>query len=805
MIYFQDDIEAVKKDWELNRLKALKEEEEKRAELEEDEMLYTYSRDDAYQQVKKRNRQLAQEARRVVSETQTVLSPRKAAAQGGAAVEVPKKKQWVYKTPKIIKDLVKNRNAPEGSVEDDKNRRKSKVKIRIDDDSNEDIDVETVDSVIEMSPGKTTKVKRKLDKPIIKRPRKSKGDSPIKAPRAGMVSAACSTEATKLNSLPGFTIQNPRENIFDQLHSPSKGNASRANIFEQFGVQAPPASFAGLNVVQAPNQAQVFQNALAGGTVRLINTPQGQKMVVVSSSSLQNPQTNPQNVVLLQGMQGFPQGIVVGSNIVSLQGTPLNVTPVGRAGTPVSIQTPRLVGSPQIVSPKYGARIVTPMGVQQNPALVQRFVTGQRVNANVLQGQAVQAAQLNQTNSQGLVNVSSLQQLTNIPQLRLNTPLVHTSGGQLVSLQQTPTGTQRKSSVQTIASLIAAGKANRPTQPVVHQQLNPPFQSQLSKPNPPINLTNLANLMRAQIPATIGSPVQTQSQVRVNPTVAKLVASHIHSVSSNASQTASSQAITSTRAASPAVMNLSTTTNRSQSPTVVKVVSVSRTASPTVTAASTIKQSVGAVHRGENPVATINIKGLPPGVSIPASLVNSLVSGSIGGMSKGTLRGVVPQANVVTTGARKTIVRLAQPTETYVNSNATLAQVRQVQNSTGMYDISTGSPKSAGRGITPVTASASPPTMQAWSNPNLVIRTRRAAIKSPVSLPRNPQSGPTPVSPAPITIDTVGIPRANGPTVVLANHVAKNIPQTAIPQVVQEVVKSDDNGNNEGVSIIEIT
>lgn len=47
----EDDIENVKKDWELGRLKALKEEEERRAELEEDEMLYIYSRDDAYNQV----------------------------------------------------------------------------------------------------------------------------------------------------------------------------------------------------------------------------------------------------------------------------------------------------------------------------------------------------------------------------------------------------------------------------------------------------------------------------------------------------------------------------------------------------------------------------------------------------------------------------------------------------------------------------------------------------------------------------------------------------------------------------------
>ncbi len=43
-----------KEEWELSRLQALKEEEERRAELEEDEMLYTYTRDDASNQVKKK-------------------------------------------------------------------------------------------------------------------------------------------------------------------------------------------------------------------------------------------------------------------------------------------------------------------------------------------------------------------------------------------------------------------------------------------------------------------------------------------------------------------------------------------------------------------------------------------------------------------------------------------------------------------------------------------------------------------------------------------------------------------------------
>ncbi|XP_035827815.1 helicase domino isoform X2 [Aplysia californica] len=43
----EEDIENSKKDWELARLKALKEEEERKAELEEDEMLYIYSKDDS--------------------------------------------------------------------------------------------------------------------------------------------------------------------------------------------------------------------------------------------------------------------------------------------------------------------------------------------------------------------------------------------------------------------------------------------------------------------------------------------------------------------------------------------------------------------------------------------------------------------------------------------------------------------------------------------------------------------------------------------------------------------------------------
>lgn len=52
LIYLQEEVALAKEEWELSRLKALKEEEERRAELEEDEMLFTYSREDANNQVK---------------------------------------------------------------------------------------------------------------------------------------------------------------------------------------------------------------------------------------------------------------------------------------------------------------------------------------------------------------------------------------------------------------------------------------------------------------------------------------------------------------------------------------------------------------------------------------------------------------------------------------------------------------------------------------------------------------------------------------------------------------------------------
>jgi len=61
----EEDIQSSKKGWELARLKALKEEEERKAELEDDEMLYIYSKNES--QVKKKGRKPLKKKQNAVS------------------------------------------------------------------------------------------------------------------------------------------------------------------------------------------------------------------------------------------------------------------------------------------------------------------------------------------------------------------------------------------------------------------------------------------------------------------------------------------------------------------------------------------------------------------------------------------------------------------------------------------------------------------------------------------------------------------------------------------------------------------
>ena len=87
-----------KEEWELTRLKALRQEEERRAELEEDEMLFTYSRHDAYNQVKKKSKKSMGKKERNLSAASTPRgqvppgkgsSRRSVASEGGSVGSSP--------------------------------------------------------------------------------------------------------------------------------------------------------------------------------------------------------------------------------------------------------------------------------------------------------------------------------------------------------------------------------------------------------------------------------------------------------------------------------------------------------------------------------------------------------------------------------------------------------------------------------------------------------------------------------------------------------------------------------------------
>lgn len=321
--------------------------------------------------------------------------------------------------------------------------------------------------------------------------------------------------------------------------------------------------------------------------------------------------------------------------------------------------------------------------------------------------------------------------------------------------------------------------------------------------------------MKAQIPhSSIAAPSSTH--VRVNPTVAKLVASHIHQANAGSVgiTTVTQSSVSSARAPSPAIINLGSA-SRSQSPTVVKVVSVSRTSSPAPKVGASVLQAARPpvappppLPRAENPVATINIKGLPPGVSIPASLVNSLVSGSIGGISKGGL---------IRGPSQKTVVRNPPPEQSpgpVVNHEVVKSIRPQITTNGGLAGTRAAPAKLeppdyrvlAGLKPNPEAASASPASPNAWSNPNLVIRTRRASVQqnNPPQT-RAPQVGPNPTAPRPLEIPTV-VTDLNGPPP--ANHIQQNHIDEEASLVAKKMEVSgqnvpDSNGNGSAEQVIQ--
>ena len=836
-----------KKDWELNRLKALKEEEERRLELEEDEMLYTYSRDDAYQQVKKRNKQLVLAHRRAAAAAKAdALSPVRKSNRlsiGSTVDSDPelidtssvdstpklitgkgrgrKKLQITPKTtPKSVGKLAKSPGkvgkVAKANAEKSKPAKKLKGKIKTTDscDNGEEIDVETVgkdDEIIKQP--KKPKKKNQSDKPVEKSPKKAKKRSPkvvltqINTSTSKLLTPS-STEATLLQSLPGFSSSNPididasspsklvpdsvRANIFEKLspvkQTPEKQKIfhghDRGNIFEQFNQNLLQSRAAGANIIPSP---------ISSSNIRFINTQHGRQMVVVSAS---NPvQQSPQNLVLVQGMQGLPQGLIL-NNLLPLQGAAINMATLTGGATPVGLSSAR-VQSPRIVSPQFTPQIQT----QPNPAFVQRLVSVQQspVTGNLPHISGLSLGSVQQLTGLTIPRpasqiVSNIGQI-NTQQLRLPTPSVQSvSAVNIQSPQQTTRLiSPRKSPSHTIADLIEARNVAKSavSKPEKTTSIHYPAKPVTQSPSATTNLIpNLGNIMKAQVPVSSKPSADSEGKVRVNPTVAQLVASHINAAASQPDGGLQ-------KMNKPAIITTSST-SRAASPTIVKLVAASslRAGSPVsksqVTPVSNKPGLVEALKpkpatpqpskpapqpsKTESPVATINIKGLPPGVTIPASLVNSLVSGSIGGISKtnlNVLRGVLPAGTPSQLVNPKPPGNPSQPVTpkpqaikpvptANININASPEVGREkvvgeikptvikpsLTAETKPSVFPTPAIKTIGSPLTTIPKpnldliSNSSPTLQAWSNPNLVIRTRRASVQQqnvPAVAPNSPQ------------------------------------------------------------------
>ena len=111
LLIIQEQIEEAKKDWELSRLKQIKEEEERRAEMEEDEILFTYTSEDAQNKVLK-NKQAKSKKNRASSR---VIKPPGSSAEKRASRSVEARTSTRSTRSNASSPVLRSRNAsPEG-------------------------------------------------------------------------------------------------------------------------------------------------------------------------------------------------------------------------------------------------------------------------------------------------------------------------------------------------------------------------------------------------------------------------------------------------------------------------------------------------------------------------------------------------------------------------------------------------------------------------------------------------------------------------------------------------------------------
>ncbi|KAL3857410.1 hypothetical protein ACJMK2_012085, partial [Sinanodonta woodiana] len=411
LVLAEEDIETAKKEWELSRLQALKEEDERRAELEEDEMLFTYTRDDAYSQVKKnsekkRVRRLSLPTPRSIrrsmgrSENQSTDYDRDDIIHTSTprpnirVVKVVRRKNSVEVKKESPKHLLKQKenNTPKQKVKkgkgenlspNDVNLKTGKAKCGKNrvakSPTKSSKEVNQYENIV--SPGKqATRKSRKT--PVAKKEKKGNKESCKEKIDVVNVEDESISAAAQLSNQLFKTISNQttflgeqkfvsdRPNIFEQfqnqgesnLVSPIKSQNDRGNIFEQLTGQLNNAADAQNN----PSVAVLTQQQKP-------HSQQPQQYVIVNSAGNVQQLSQQQNVVLVQGL---PSGLVLGTPIaVSVAGSPVNLSLATGASSVISVARP----GTNIPTTKY-AKLV-----RQIPAST-RMISPQFITQRLMQG-----------------------------------------------------------------------------------------------------------------------------------------------------------------------------------------------------------------------------------------------------------------------------------------------------------------------------------------------------------------------------------------------------------------------------------
>lgn len=752
MVYFQDDIENAKKEWELGRLKALKEEEERRLEVEEDEMLFTYTREDAFNQVKKSTKKAKAATAKVKTpnpsraasarkrpvkkkdENYVIDEDKRRSDQGLAGVNTvtPKPARSVGRPPK--------NKTPKVTPKSAKGKKVTKIDV-------ESIDVDDSDTPKVLKPKRQPKSTQKISEE--EQAQTSKLVSKILA-------QANQKAAAKITSTPEQITYSQQLLAQSQKTEFTKAQlASAMQKVQQVPNMSKPAtvnpqlltpsqlqhlkniiSNAHRNITPGQASAAVLQQQLQGQflTSPVKSTPgtPGQQLFFQTSPNQQGQLVLSQNPqIITQQLQQGAQTVVQPS-LVQVQGR-------GGVGTPtlLQVQSSQPGGAPsllQIQQPQNIPAFVQIQGSQMGSSQLIQVQGSQQV------ARTIQAPKLTTPTSQ----VVQFQTSPSALLAQIQASRVHGS-------QRNPTSTPQKSH----PTIVQAGQGTQLViPPSIAKQTPartvqfPAYGSQTVTQNTTPSIINVQNLaQQATKPVSNKAQFATVQDIQLvvtNPSGSRMTPAiqqakvgppqTIQVVTSQASMSGGS--VQQVKPAAQTIQQVITQNSAGQP--VVQFLRMSGSQATTHTTPNQDTSSFSRPQPGQQGVVYLQLAG---GKAIPVSLANSQMTLPIVKPEKpkgqtiqpSGVRNVMPTI-VVTQGSA---IQVANGPITAGKVNAPVSRFQVAGNVAQRPRLRSPLPVSARPAIAtvgmvarqPIPDNNSTTVPPPWNNPNLVIRTRRAAVQ----------------------------------------------------------------------------